>query len=256
LHRKAFARAIVLPGSWKSALVPWLAKIPRRTGFVGEQRWGLLNDIRRLDKSRLPLNVQRFVALGLSADAPPPEKHPYPALTADPESRARAVEKFAIDPARPLLALCPGAEYGPAKRWPEEHFAAVAGAKAAAGWQVLLFGSDKERPISAGIDRLSGGRCVDLAGRTSLGEVIDLMSLSEAVVSNDSGLMHVAAALGRKLIALYGSSSPDFTPPLGDTCEVLRLHLPCSPCFKRECPLGHLDCLNRLSPARVLERIP
>ena len=252
LRGRGFDHAIVLPGSWKSALVPWLARIPRRTGFVGEQRWGLLNDIRRLDEARLPLNVQRFVALGLPADAPAPDRFPRPELRIDPAARAAAAGRFGIDAGRPVLGLCPGAEYGPAKRWPAAHFAAVAAAQTRKGWQVLLFGSERERPITAEIDLASGGGCNDLAGKTRLGEAVDLMSLCDAVVSNDSGLMHVAAALGRRLVALYGSSSPAFTPPLGERCDILRLDLPCSPCFRRECPIGHLDCLEGIAPERVL----
>jgi heptosyltransferase-2 len=151
--------------------------------------------------------------------------------------------------------LCPGAEFGPAKRWPPEYFAAVARDRLGRGWRVWLFGSDKDSVAAADIVRLGGAECVDLTGRTPLADAIDLMSLARVVVTNDSGLMHIAAGLGRQVIALYGSSSPGFTPPLSADAQVLRLDLECSPCFQRECPLGHLKCLREITPNMVLTSI-
>ncbi|PKO24625.1 MAG: lipopolysaccharide heptosyltransferase II, partial [Betaproteobacteria bacterium HGW-Betaproteobacteria-8] len=123
------------------------------------------------------------------------------------------------------------------------------------GWQVWLFGSEKDVPVTGSINQMTQNRCLDLGGKTRLGEAIDLMSLCETVVSNDSGLMHVAAALGRKVIAVYGSSDPHHTPPMSPQAVVLWLGLDCSPCFKRVCPLGHLNCLKQLAPERVLQEI-
>ena len=175
-------------------------------------------------------------------------------LVVDDANRAAALARLGIDaPANPVLALCPGAEYGPAKRWPAAYFAEVAKDRLDQGWDVWLFGSHKDQAVAAEIQQLLGGRCIDLSGRTQLGEAIDLMSLAAVVVSNDSGLMHVAAALGRNLVALYGSSDPGFTPPLNDNARILRLGLSCSPCFQRECPLGHLKCLRDLDPSQVLQ---
>ena len=256
LRRSRFDQAIVVPGSFKSALAPWFAGIPVRTGYVGEQRWGLLNDIRRLDRRAMPMNVQRFVALGLSKSAPPPKEAdiPRPRLAVEPARAAETAARFelGLETGAPVVALCPGAEYGPAKQWPAAHFAEVAERQLRRGRRVWLFGSQNDRPVAAHINRLCEQRCADLTGRTSLGEAVDLMSLAGNVVTNDSGLMHIAAAIGCHVVALYGSSSDAFTPPLTDDCERLSLRLECSPCFKRECPLGHLDCLNRLSPQRVL----
>jgi len=252
LRRTGFDQAIVLPGSLKSALIPWFARVPVRTGFVGEQRWGLLNDIRRLDKQAMPLNVQRFVSLGLAKSSVARVEFPNPGLALDPKEVDEVASRFGLDSAQPLLALCPGAEYGPAKQWPAEHFAAVANARLEQGWQVCLSGSENDREIAGRINRLCQQRCVDLTGRTSLGEAIDLISLAKFVVTNDSGLMHIAAAVGAHVIAIYGSSSDTFTPPLTEKCDRLNLQLECSPCFKRECPLGHLDCLNQLLPEQVL----
>mgnify|MGYP005847014753 CR=1 FL=1 len=255
LRGRNYDRAIVLPNSLKSAIVPFAARARRRTGFVGELRYGLLNDIRRLDKHALPRTVDRFVALGCDSGEPLPPI-PNPHLRADRGNAEAALARLGHRmPGTPVLGLCPGAEYGPAKRWPAEHYAEVANAKLTEGWAVWLFGSDKDAPITAEIRRLANGRCLDLAGRTALGDAIDLLSLTSAVVTNDSGLMHVAAALERPVVALYGSSDPRHTPPMSERATVLYLGLECSPCFERECPLGHRKCLVDLHPRRVLEAL-
>jgi heptosyltransferase-2 len=252
LRTRTYDQAIVLPNSLKSALVPFAAHARVRTGYIGEWRFGLLNDARRLDKKRLPQTVQRFIALGLPPDAPMPVVS-EPRLIADRDNAAQALARLGqAEPKAPLLALCPGAEYGPAKRWPAPYFAEVAQRKLAEGWEVWLFGSHKDEAITREIQALTQNRCVDLGGRTALGEVIDLLAFADAVVTNDSGLMHVAAALARPVIALFGSSDPHHTPPLSARAQVLSLNLACSPCFKRVCPLGHTRCLTDLQPAQVL----
>lgn len=252
LRANNYQQAIVLPNSFKSALIPFWAHIPKRTGYTGELRWGLLNDRRRLDKTALPMMVQRFVALGLPADVPLADVL-SPALIVSGDNVEAALTRHDLQrPDSPVLAICPGAEYGPAKRWPVHYFAEVARNRRAAGWQVWLFGSQNDVPITQEIARLLEGQCVDLAGQTTLADAIDLMSLAERVVTNDSGLMHIAASLDRKLIALYGSSDPGFTPPLNKQATVLSLGLDCSPCFKRDCPLGHMKCLRDLTPDKVI----
>ena len=253
LRARGYDHAIVLPRSLKAAVVPFFARVPRRTGFRGEWRYGWLNDVRRLDRARLPRTVDRFVALGLEPNDSLPANFPEPHLVVQPPDINAALARLGIAaPVRPILALCAGAEYGPAKRWPADYFADVARARLAQGWDVWLFGSDRDAPITQEIDRLTDRRCLDLAGRTTLGEAIDLLSLAAAVVSNDSGLMHIAAALGRPLVAVYGSSDPSYTPPLGTSAEIIYLGLSCSPCFERECPLGHLRCLYDIEPERAL----
>ena len=252
LRDKNYSQVIVLPNSWKSALVPFFIGAPKRTGYVGELRYGLLNDARKLDKTILSMTVQRFCSLGLAPDAPQPPAIPTPVLSISDDGVDAALNKHGLNKAQAILVLCPGAEYGPAKRWPEEYYAEVARYWLDKGGQVWLFGSNKDEPVTTVINRLTDNRCVDLAGRTSLGEAIDLMSLATHVVSNDSGLMHVAASLGRSLVAIYGSSDPAFTPPLNVGAKILRLGLDCSPCFKRECPLGHLKCLKDLHPEQVI----
>ncbi|MGH8474339.1 MAG: lipopolysaccharide heptosyltransferase II [Methylococcales bacterium] len=253
LAHNAYDRAILLPNSLTSALIPFFAGIPVRSGYLGEQRWGLLTDIRRLDKVLLPQTVQRFVALGLDPDATLPPHCPEPRLLVEATEIAQVREKFALESdSAKVLGLCPGAEYGPAKRWPERHYAALARARIEQGWSVWLFGSAHDRQICARIDQASGARCRNFAGLTSLNEAIALLSVTDQVVTNDSGLMHIAAALGKNLIALYGSSDPNFTPPLTRKARMIRLKLPCSPCFKRECPLGHFRCMNDIDPQRVI----
>jgi heptosyltransferase-2 len=255
LRSNAYDWAIVLPRSLKSALVPFWANAKVRTGFKGEMRYGLLNDIRPLDKSVLTMTVQRFVALGLPQDAKLPPEIQSSRLVVTQEQRDEVRQKFLASTAR-LLALCPGAEYGGAKRWPAEYFAEVAKHWVAQGGQVVLLGSGKDAPVTAEITAtVNSPACLDLAGKTSLQEVLALLSLSDQVVSNDSGLMHVAAAVDAPVIALYGSSDPTYTPPLSDHAQILSVGLDCSPCFKRECPLGHLNCLKKITPEHVISRL-
>jgi heptosyltransferase-2 len=252
LRDRHYDHAIVLPRSLKSAIVPFAAKARQRTGYLGELRWGLLNNIRPLDKTRLPRTVDRFNFLALQGSTALPSQAPQPYL----QSGATAADVFRRlslqQPDGPVLGLCPGAEYGPAKRWPARYFAELARDRLEKGWQVWLFGSEKDKAITGEIQQLCNNRCLDLAGVTKLAEAIDMMSLTQAVVTNDSGLMHVAAALDKPVVAIYGSSDPGFTPPLSDRASIVRLGLECSPCFKRECPLGHLKCLNDIKPEQVL----
>ncbi|MEO5339204.1 MAG: lipopolysaccharide heptosyltransferase II [Magnetococcus sp. MYC-9] len=257
--RGRYTQAIILPGSFKSALLPLHAGIHRRTGFLGEWRWGLLNDIRPLDKNALLRTVDRFLALGLAPGEALPTPMPMPTLAVE---RSQALvtlrqwrtvrEDIGQEGGEPLLALCPGAEYGPAKRWPAERFAELAGATLARGWGVVVCGSAKEASLGEQIATTAGAGCLNLAGRTSLDEAVQILSLASCVISNDSGLMHVAAALERPLIALFGSSDPHHTPPLGSRSRVISLGLPCAPCFQRICPEQHLNCLRQITTARVL----
>ena len=255
LRSNHYDQAILLPNSWKSALIPFVANIPVRTGYMRECRWGLLNDVRWLDKNLLTMTVQRFVALGLPKTAALPPECPIPRIVINEEQQNQVIEKFKLTCSEKILALCPGAEYGEAKRWPASYYAEVAKQKIAQGWQVWLFGSDKDKATAEQINQEVSGACIDFTGRTSLAEAVDLMSLVDVVVSNDSGLMHVAAALDKKIIALYGSSDPGFTPPLNNKAHVISLKLECSPCFKRECPLGHTRCLTDIKPEQVLDAI-
>ena len=252
LRSIGYEQAIVLPRSLKAALVPWLADIPRRTGFRGEMRFGLINDVRPLDQEILNQTVKRFVALGLDAGESLPEI-PRPKLTVSMEGQKRAMDKLGLEPRQPVVAMMPGAEYGPAKCWPVEYFAEVAGLLDARGFDVWVLGSEQD--AAAGVVISRNGHAHNLCGKTELADVVDLLAACDHSISNDSGLMHIAASVGSRVSAIYGSTSPDFTPPLTDNRVLHYLQLDCSPCFKRECPLGHLRCLREITPQRVAEAV-
>ncbi len=258
LKHEQYTQSISLVNSLKSAILPFAAGIPKRTGFLGEMRYGLLNDIRPLDKKLLVKTVERFIALGLDNGQALPEI-PQPILLADKANAHQALTKLGISiTAQKILGLCPGAEYGVAKRWPPEYYAEVANHALQSGWQVLLFGSNKDMTVTNQINQLTENKCIDLGGKTKLGEAIDIMSLCHTVVSNDSGLMHIAAALDKKLIAIYGSSDPHHTPPMHPDAIIEYLAIACSPCFTRECPLkgeAHLACLNNIRPHSIVSKI-
>ncbi len=258
LRKQNFTWAIVLPRSFKSALVPWFAGIPKRTGYLGEQRYGLLNDIRPLNRKRLPMMVQRYLALARSSpDAPLVEPVLWPRLMVNEDNRQSLLDRLRLHTHEPVIVLAPGAQYGPAKQWPVEHFAALARGLIRDGYKVWLMGSARDEPIADQIAQACDGSALNLCGRTQLQDVIDLMSGVRCVVSNDSGLMHIAAALNRPLVALYGSSQPGYTPPLSDAerTSIVYLGLECSPCFKRRCPFGHYNCLRQIEVSRVLRAV-
>ena len=255
LSAQGYTQALVLPNSWKSALVPWLARIPLRTGYTGEMRWGIVNDLRRLDRSALPRLVERYAALAVRrGEAADPA--PAPILVPDAANRDAAVRALGLHVDGGIAILCPGAEFGPAKRWPPGHFADLARKFLADGLQVWLLGSPTDKPAADAVLAAAGeagGAIRDLSGRTDLGTAIDLLSLASIVVSNDSGLMHAAAAVGAPLVALFGSSSPAYTPPMSAMAKIARIDIACSPCFKRECPLGHFRCMRDLEPRAVYD---
>jgi heptosyltransferase-2 len=249
LKSNGYTRAFILPRSFKSALVPWLARIPRRVGYAGEARSPLLTDARRLDRNAMPRLVDRFVALAVPEGQLVPTP-PAPVLVPNTANANEALRALGLATRRRIAILCPGAEFGPAKRWPTEHFIVLARRLLDAGYAVWLLGSANDQPAAAPIaSAVPAAR--NLTGRTDLGTAIDLLSLATIVVSNDSGLMHAAAAVARPLVALFGSSSPVYTPPLSPIARVAKIDIECSPCFKRECPLGHFRCMRELSPELV-----
>jgi heptosyltransferase-2 len=240
LRAKGYDQAIVLPNTLKATLVPFFADIPVRSGYVGEARYGLLNLTYKRQKGvSMPLHYARL------SEAPgksPAEPLPRPVLSISPERVKATLARFNI--VAPYAVLCPGAEFGAAKRWP--YFDGLA---KESRLPVVLLGSGNDAAACAGIEGLN------LAGKTTLEDAIDILAGAEHVVSNDSGLMHVAAALGKPQVALFGSSSPEHTPPLSPAARVLWLHIECSPCYQRECPLGHFRCLKEIGVDRVLTEI-
>jgi len=250
-----YAQAIVLPNSWKSALVPFFADAGLRIGYIGESRYGLLNLHHRNPRKNAPrAPMARFYAqLAEAPGAELPAALSEPRLIADPLRMIATKVQLGLKPAERLVALCPGAEYGPAKRWPAEYFAVVAGKLKAMGATPIILGAQADVATGLTIEQLSHGAALNLCGKTSLDQAIDLIAGSTAVITNDSGLMHVAAALATPQVALFGSSSPEHTPPLSAVARVVYLAVECSPCYQRVCPLGHFKCMRELSPALVLE---
>ena len=252
LGKRGYDQVIATAGSLKMGLLAFATRIKQRTGYVGEQRYVLLNDIRKLDKAALPLMVDRYTALAHASQAAFDGHSSQPSFTISAASQAAALAAHGLDLDKPVIAFCHGAEYGVAKRWLPRHFAATAQHYAQRGYQIWLFGSHKDFDLGEEINQLSGCLCINLCGKTSLDEAIDLLACADKVFCNDSGLMHLAAAVGCKLVAIYGSSSPEHTPPLSDKAKIATLNLDCSPCFKRECPLGHFDCMTKLLPEKVI----
>ena len=242
LRSRGYDQAIVLPNSWKSALVPFFADIPIRSGYVGESRYGLLNlKYREKEKERSPMALH-YVRLSEKPGTAPREPLPEPNLRVDPVVARATVTRFGV--VGDYAVVCPGAEYGPAKRWP--YFVELS---SRLSLPIVIVGSAGDREAAHGIS----GK--NLVGQTTLDEAIELISCAEFVVTNDSGLMHVAAAVGTPQVALFGSSSPKHTPPLSQHARVLWLGIECSPCYARECPLGHFRCMRELSVDRVLDEI-
>ncbi len=258
LRVQKFDQAIILPGSTKAALLPFFARIPVRTGYRGEPRRGLINDLRDKPGHREDPMAACFVQLGLAPDAPPVSDYPAPRLITRPQATPGILAQLGHPTLEaPVLALCPGAEYGPAKRWPAHHFVTLANHYLEQGWQTWLLGGEQDQPIARAIMEgcRNQNRCLDLTGRTSLLEAVDLLSQAQAVVSNDSGLMHIAAAAGGPVVGIFGSSSALHTPPLSNTAQAVALDLACRPCFARQCPLGHLACLDTLAPQQVIDAL-
>ena len=264
LRSSHYDRAYVLPNSFKSALVPFFAGIKTRTGWRGEMRYGVLNDARTLNKTDFPLMVERYVALAYDAGkiasaADLPQPLLWPKLVVSEAEKTEIAGLFSLPGDRPVVGFCPGAEFGPAKRWPHYHYAVLAQKLIARGYRVVLFGSEKDHDVGEDIrhslDDDDNTCCHNLAGKTSLEQAVVLLARCAAVVSNDSGLMHIAAALDRPLVALYGPSSPDFTPPLSDKAKVIRLITGYHKVRKGDTDLGYHQSLIDITPARVMDEL-
>ncbi|KXW55712.1 ADP-heptose--LPS heptosyltransferase 2 [Ferrovum sp. PN-J185] len=254
LLKNKYDKAILLPNSFKSALIPWLAHIPIRVGYKREGRGVLLNHAITLDTKRHPLMVERFLAL---SESKVEFNHSlYPQLVPNLLNQQELIHRLNLHLDLPIIVLCPGAEYGPAKRWPTRHYHQLAIELLAQNKQIWIMGSNKDKAVADEIMQgVSSKNITNLCGITNLAQAVDLMALAQAVVTNDSGLMHIAAALKRPVVALFGSSSPQFTPPLCSQAKVVTLQLSCSPCFQRVCPLGHLKCLTDITPQHIINEL-
>lgn len=257
MRLRRYDRCYVLPNSMKSAIAPFLAGIAQRIGYRGEARYLLVNRLHEDRNAKDRPMVEFYAQLGFVPGAPLPSPIANPALARNHARERAARARIGLGPDDLMIAMCPGAEYGPAKRWPARHYAALA-SLVATEWPeatIVLLGSAKERALATEIAALSGQELKNLCGETSLSEAIALLAGASGVVSNDSGLMHVAAAFGRPQVAVFGSSDPRHTPPRSPRARVEWLHLECSPCFDRTCPLGHTNCLNQIPPAAVFESL-
>jgi heptosyltransferase-2 len=256
LRQKAYAEAYVLPNTLKFALIPWLAGIPRRIGYKGEMRYGLIN-VMHHDDPVSPRPMAQFYAALADAPArtlPGPDALPRPEMFVSEEQSAQAMSRMNIPADGAHIVFAPGAEFGPAKRWPTSRFAELARMiqQRYPDTRILLLGSGKDKSAGDEIVAAAPG-VLNLAGVTSLSEAIALIAKASAVVSNDSGLMHIACALQRPIVAVYGPTDPLHTPPLSDLAKVLWLHLDCAPCRQRECPLGHHNCMRNIPAEMVWE---
>jgi len=261
IEAKNYQACFVLPNSFKSALIPWLANIPFRIGYRGEMRFGLINSaLDNPSKVNRPPMVEHYLALSelLKDDGSPPFAKLVPRLnvsTSATQSVENKLQNANISDDF-IYVICPGAEYGPTKRWPTEHFAALAQKLIAENpsIQIVILGSKSDHVLAQEITSQvkQTDKIHNWCGNTSLDEAIALIGMSKAVISNDSGLMHIAAALETPQVAIFGSSDPAHTPPLSNKAKVIWLNMPCSPCHKRICPLGHLRCLKDILPEQVL----
>lgn len=253
VRKHGYDHAIVLRHNIKSALVPWLAGIPRRTSFLGEKRYGLLNDIRKLDRTRLASRVQEYLALGLQPNETLPTQPPYPSLRVDTAHYKALCSAYKLTTSRPVIGLAPGASYGPAKRWPVESHAALARELIGAGFDIWVFGSTHDQESGQFIADHAGRHALNLCGITSLDDAADLQSGVASLVGGDSGLTHLAASVAPSVVSLYGPTSPGYAPPLNANARQIYLSLKCSPCGQRTCPLGHNNCMTRIDVAPVFD---
>ncbi len=258
LKEDEYNQAIILPRSIKSALIPWMAGIPVRTGFKGEMRYRLINDMRSLDSAILNQTVKRFVALGVEKDRVLPLIN-QPRLIVSEHNKSKIINRLDLDLKRPAIGILPGAEYGPAKQWPPNYFSQVIEEYLSKDWSVFILGSPKDQEISQDIQsqlpKAEYPNLFDLTGQTTLLDAVDILSMLNIVLTNDSGLMHITAAVGTPLVALYGPSSPDFTPPLSENARIMRKATGYSRVRSGDAVGGYHPSLIALKPSEVLDEL-
>jgi heptosyltransferase II len=254
LKRESYGTALVFPKKWKAALAPFLAGIPERTGLLGEARFIVLNDVRS-GAGKLPRMIDECAALALPRGTPLPPDWPAPELRVPTtEVVDWRIRRGLNGHDRPIVALAPGA-VGPAKRWPAAAYAALVGRLLAEGFAVWVLGGPEEKSLAQQI--VGGTEARDLTA-TDLREAILALACASVAVSNDSGLLHVAAALGTPTIGIFGPTSPWHWAPLNPLVAAIqaKIDLPCRPCHKPVCRLGHHRCMGEITPDEVFSRVP
>lgn len=252
LRANKYDQVYVLPKTIKSAIPAFAAKIPERIGYLGEHRYGLLNDIRDFDANKLNQTVKRHAALAFEKNEE--AYYPRPKLTPNISNQKLLLKTYALKPGKVRIGLVPGAEYGEAKQWPLDYYSKLASTCLRSNMDVVIFGSPKETSKANKIQQ-ENPCVINTCGRTTIEDAVDLIDAMDVVVANDSGLMHVASALSTSVVAIYGSTSPDYTPPLSNSASILYKDLSCSPCNKKICPLTHHNCMKKIFPEDVFSQI-
>ena len=245
-----YQQAIIIPRSLKAALLPWAAGIRERVGFEAGIRNVLINDPRPR-----PSDILTRMARLASPDSVDPDSIPWPRLEVDPEQTTDAFQQRGMDPSEPVIGLMPGAAYGRAKEWGAAPFAQLAATLTEHGNRVCVVGTSRDRPLGETIARVAPERVINLCGETTLDQAVHLISGLAVAVCNDSGLMHIAAAVNTPVVGIYGPTSPDTHPPLADARNIFSARTLCSPCHRRTCPYGHHACMTRITPEQVCEAI-
>jgi len=244
-----YDQSIVLSRSIKSALIPFFAKIPIRTGELGESRYILINDLKKFTKEDRRKTAFRYVSMFSKKEEVLDEKY-YPSLQSDPENIEILSDKYKLNLDKKIIIFAPGAAFGPSKMWPVEKFKEL-GEKLNKDFFILILGSNNEKNIGDKI--VTNKNMINLCGETSITDAVDLMHISEFCVSNDSGLMHLASATNTKSISIYGATSPELTPPLTSNKEIHYRGISCSPCFEKKCKYGHYNCLVEIQADDVFK---
>lgn len=239
IKKSSYDQSIVLSRSLKSSLIPYFAKIPIRTGELGELRYLLINDLKEFSKESRRKTASRYISMYSDNNEELSENY-YPSLDSNSENIKNLSEKYDLKKDKKVIIFAPGAAFGPSKMWPVNKFREL-GKKLNNDFKILILGSNNEKSI--GNDIVTNKNMVNLCGKTSIADAVDLMHISKFCVSNDSGLMHLAAATNTKSISIYGSTSPDFTPPLTKNKDIHYKGMSCSPCFEKKCKYGHYNCL-------------
>jgi heptosyltransferase-2 len=252
LRTNKYDQAYVLPKTIKAAIPAFAAKIPERIGYLGEHRYGLLNDIREFDAKKLNQTVKRHSALAFEKSEE--ASYPHPKLSPNILNQKTLLETYSLKPGKVRIGLVPGAEYGEAKQWPLNFYSKLASICLRNDMDVLIFGSPKEISKANKIQK-ENPHVINTCGRTTIEDAVDLLDATDVVVANDSGLMHVASALATSVVAIYGSTSPDYTPPLSNSASILYKNLSCSPCNEKKCPLIHHNCMKSITPEDVFTQI-